>query len=103
MNNELQKGEPNDEKRGIKAILMSVLGLKVYLDPTKSTSDKVVAAGRLTCCTAAVILGGVAEASPAGSRARLFFSVCCTISWACFTGLCACKGTDDPPKEIKGL
>lgn len=86
---ELSSGKPLPLtfKGKLKEIGMSTLGLKVYWDPTASQTKKYTAAGRLICCTSALITGAISEYYPAASYGKVFFASCCTASWAGYTGL----------------
>mgnify|MGYP001468091039 CR=1 FL=1 len=69
-----------------KALVWSLMGLSVYYDPTASLAKKYSAAGRLGCCTLALITGALADVYPAGSVTKAALATCCTASWATYTG-----------------
>lgn len=78
---------PKGIRAKFKTIGISVLGLKVYLDPKATIYEKTVAAAKVGCCTTAIALGMAAELSPPATLTKYVLSACCAGSWTAYTAL----------------
>jgi hypothetical protein len=81
----LLKRPPQTSYEKGKALVTTVLGLKVFYDPTASKAKKYSAAGRLICCTSAIATGALTEIMPSSTVAKKLLAACCTASWAAYT------------------
>jgi hypothetical protein len=95
----LLKRPPQTSYEKGKALVTTVLGLKVFYDPTASKAKKYSAAGRLICCTSAIATGALAELSPAASVTKAFFATCCAASWTTYAGLSITDAKDALTKK----
>jgi len=79
--------KPKSLSAKAKTLVLTALGLRIYWDPTATTYQKVIAAGKFGCCSSAVITGAAANIFPVGTPYHLALSICCAGSWTAYSGM----------------